>query len=143
MLERPSFVTIHFTTPTASPGFLCAQVKKKMSKEAFLKNNRGINDGEDLADEFMGALYDRIVNNEIKMKDESLTGEQLLVPAWQSHLSLQTPSLGCGDGYTGAAGGTQVDWEGGGGRGLGGVAACITVSTHVGMSARWSCPRNH
>lgn len=45
------------------------QVKVKMSKEGFLKNNRGINDGADLAPDFMGSLYERIVNNEIKLKD--------------------------------------------------------------------------
>ncbi|GAX80611.1 hypothetical protein CEUSTIGMA_g8046.t1 [Chlamydomonas eustigma] len=50
------------------------QVKKKMSKEAFLKNNRGINDGQDLPEDFMAALYDRIVNNEIKMKDDDMLG---------------------------------------------------------------------
>jgi brefeldin A-inhibited guanine nucleotide-exchange protein len=37
-----------------------------MSCEGFLKNNRGINDGQDLPPDFMKALYDRIVNNEIK-----------------------------------------------------------------------------
>jgi brefeldin A-inhibited guanine nucleotide-exchange protein len=47
-----------------------------MSKEAFLKNNRGINDGQDLPEEFMAALYDRIVNNEIKMKDDDLLGKE-------------------------------------------------------------------
>lgn len=44
------------------------QVKNKMSAEGFLKNNRGINDGADLDPEFMRALYDRIVNNEIKVR---------------------------------------------------------------------------
>ena len=34
----------------------------------FLKNNRGINDGGDLPADYMIALYDRIVNDEIKMK---------------------------------------------------------------------------
>ena len=46
-------------------------VKNKMTKEGFLKNNRGINDGGDLDKEFMEALYDRIVTNEIKMSDEA------------------------------------------------------------------------
>lgn len=39
----------------------------KMSVEGFLKNNRGINDGADLDPDFMRALYDRIVSNEIKV----------------------------------------------------------------------------
>lgn len=47
-------------------------VKNKMSKADFLRNNRGINDGGDLPAEFMEALYDRILSNEIKMKDEPL-----------------------------------------------------------------------
>ncbi|KAF5835546.1 hypothetical protein DUNSADRAFT_7245 [Dunaliella salina] len=47
------------------------QVKKKMTKEGFLKNNRGINDGHDLPADYMSALYDRIAMHEIKMKDES------------------------------------------------------------------------
>ena len=46
-----------------------------MSKEGFLKNNRGINDGQDLPEDFMGALYDRIISNEIKMKDDPVLGE--------------------------------------------------------------------
>lgn len=47
-------------------------VKTKMSRADFLRNNRGINDGGDLSQEFMEALYDRIVSNEIKMRDDSL-----------------------------------------------------------------------
>ena len=34
----------------------------------FLRNNRGINDGSDLPEEYMSELYDCIVRNEIKMK---------------------------------------------------------------------------
>ena len=34
----------------------------------FLRNNRGIDDGADLQEDYMSDLYDRIVNNEIKMK---------------------------------------------------------------------------
>lgn len=39
-----------------------------------MKNNRGINDGEDLGEEFMSALYGRISCNEIKMKDDVMAG---------------------------------------------------------------------
>src|SRR4051812_4542281 len=46
------------------------QVKKRMTKADFLKNNRGINDGHDLPEELMSDIYDDIVNNEIRMKDE-------------------------------------------------------------------------
>jgi len=47
-------------------------VKQKMSRTDFLKNNRGIDDGSDVPEAYMGALYDRITRNEIKMKDASL-----------------------------------------------------------------------
>eukprot|EP00798_Chlamydomonas_sp_ICE-L_P022399 gene22399-29511_t len=49
-------------------------VKVKMSKDGFLRNNRGINDGQDLDPDFMEALYDRIVNNEIQLKDDLSPG---------------------------------------------------------------------
>eukprot|EP00871_Galdieria_phlegrea_P002646 jgi/Galph1/3382/GphlegSOOS_G2018.1 len=45
------------------------QVKRKMSKEEFIHNNRGINDGEDLPAEFLSELYDRIVTEEIRLGD--------------------------------------------------------------------------
>jgi brefeldin A-inhibited guanine nucleotide-exchange protein len=47
-----------------------AQVKSRMTKADFLKNNRGISDGADLPEEFLGSIYDDIVHNEIRMKDE-------------------------------------------------------------------------
>lgn len=43
---------------------------RRMSKEEFFKNNRGINDGASLPDDFLGEIYDEIQTNEIKMKDE-------------------------------------------------------------------------
>ena len=46
------------------------QVKKRMTKQDFIKNNRGINDGQDLPEEFLLAVFDEIHNNEIRMKDE-------------------------------------------------------------------------
>jgi brefeldin A-inhibited guanine nucleotide-exchange protein len=46
------------------------QVKKRMTKADFVKNNRGINDGNDLPEEFLSSIYDEIVMNEIRMKDE-------------------------------------------------------------------------
>lgn len=41
-----------------------------MSKAEFIKNNRGINDGNDLPEEFLIDIYDNIYSNEIRMKDE-------------------------------------------------------------------------
>ncbi|KAH9844154.1 uncharacterized protein C8Q71DRAFT_819716 [Rhodofomes roseus] len=46
------------------------QVKRRMSLADFIKNNRGINDDADLPEEFLSAIYDDIVSNEIRMKDE-------------------------------------------------------------------------
>jgi len=43
---------------------------KRMTKPEFFRNNRGINDGADLPEEFLGEVYDEIQNKEIKMKDE-------------------------------------------------------------------------
>ncbi|GFY89806.1 SEC7-like guanine nucleotide exchange family protein [Actinidia rufa] len=48
-----------------------SMVKDKMTKADFVRNNRGIDDGMDLPDEYLGALYDQIVKNEIKMNADS------------------------------------------------------------------------
>ena len=46
------------------------QVKKRMTKADFIKNNRGINDGKDLSEVFLGKVYDDIAAAEIKLKEE-------------------------------------------------------------------------
>eukprot|EP00261_Vitis_vinifera_P033263 XP_019074506.1 PREDICTED: brefeldin A-inhibited guanine nucleotide-exchange protein 1 isoform X2 [Vitis vinifera] len=46
-------------------------VKDKMTKADFIRNNRGIDDGKDLPEEYLGAIYDHIVKNEIKMNADS------------------------------------------------------------------------
>ncbi|KAA8546194.1 hypothetical protein F0562_020912 [Nyssa sinensis] len=48
-----------------------SMVKDKMTKADFIRNNRGIDDGKDLPEEYLGALYDQIVKNEIKMNADS------------------------------------------------------------------------
>nr|GEV04209.1 brefeldin A-inhibited guanine nucleotide-exchange protein 1 [Tanacetum cinerariifolium] len=48
-----------------------SMVKDKMSKTDFIRNNRGIDDGKDLPEDYLGAIYDQIVKNEIKMKAET------------------------------------------------------------------------
>ncbi|XP_006364333.1 brefeldin A-inhibited guanine nucleotide-exchange protein 1 [Solanum tuberosum] len=48
-----------------------SMVKDKMTKADFIRNNRGIDDGKDLPEDYLGALYDQIVRNEIKMKADS------------------------------------------------------------------------
>ncbi len=47
------------------------RVKKKMTKEEFVKNNRGINDSEDLPQEYLSKIYEEIAESEIKMKETS------------------------------------------------------------------------
>ncbi|MBA0843149.1 hypothetical protein Goarm_000363, partial [Gossypium armourianum] len=46
-------------------------VKEKMTKSDFIQNNRGIDDGKDLPEEYLGALYDQTMKNEIKMNADS------------------------------------------------------------------------
>ncbi|XP_020683797.1 brefeldin A-inhibited guanine nucleotide-exchange protein 2 isoform X1 [Dendrobium catenatum] len=45
-------------------------IKNKMSADNFIRNNRGIDDGKDLPEEYLRSLYDRISRNEIKMKED-------------------------------------------------------------------------
>lgn len=42
-----------------------------MTKADFIRNNKGIDNGKDLPEEYLGAIYDQIVTNEIKMYAES------------------------------------------------------------------------
>ena len=46
------------------------QVKVKMTKADFIRNNRGINEGGDLPEEYLAAIYGAITTDEIRMKDE-------------------------------------------------------------------------
>ncbi|KPV74748.1 uncharacterized protein RHOBADRAFT_36677 [Rhodotorula graminis WP1] len=46
------------------------QVKKPMTQAEFIRNNRGIDDGKDLDEQFLVEIYDEINANEIRMKDE-------------------------------------------------------------------------
>ncbi|KAI8028527.1 Brefeldin A-inhibited guanine nucleotide-exchange protein 2 [Camellia lanceoleosa] len=51
-------------------------VKNKMSADDFIRNNRGIDDGKDLPEEYLRALFERISRNEIKMKDDVIAPQQ-------------------------------------------------------------------
>ncbi|KAL8062526.1 hypothetical protein ABFX02_02G153100 [Erythranthe guttata] len=51
-------------------------VKKKMSADDFIRNNRGIDDGKDLPEEYLRSLFERISRNEIKMKEDNLSIQQ-------------------------------------------------------------------
>ncbi|KAI9329427.1 hypothetical protein BDR26DRAFT_842136 [Obelidium mucronatum] len=58
------------------------QIKNKMDKAGFLKNNRGINDNTDLPDEYLAGIYDEILGNEIIMEDEQTGKFAQMVQGW-------------------------------------------------------------
>jgi len=60
-----AYSTILLNTDAHNP-----QVKHRMTKLDFIRNNRGINDGTDLPEDLLTAIYDEIQRNEIRMKDE-------------------------------------------------------------------------
>jgi brefeldin A-inhibited guanine nucleotide-exchange protein len=47
-----------------------SKIAKRMSKEEFIRNNRGINDNADLPDDYLLGIYDEIAGNEIVLKSE-------------------------------------------------------------------------
>ena len=52
-------------------------VKKRMNKGDFLKNNKGIDDNADLSDEFLGEIFDEIAHNEIVLYTERETASAM------------------------------------------------------------------
>ena len=52
---------------------MTSQVKKKMTKEDYIRMNRGINDSRDLPREYLESIFDEILTNEIKMSTSALT----------------------------------------------------------------------
>ena len=44
--------------------------KKRMTKEDFIKNNRGINDGQDLPEDYLIGIFEEIASNEIVLNTE-------------------------------------------------------------------------
>jgi hypothetical protein len=66
----------------------------QMTKEGFLKNNKGINGDQDLDPEYLSGIYDRILENEIKMKDaREETAAGAPVNAKLRHLSFRRESM--------------------------------------------------
>jgi len=66
-----AFSTIMLNTDAHS-----ANVKNKMTKPQWLATNRKINDGQDFPQEFLETLYDRIVEDEIKMEQGMFTNAE-------------------------------------------------------------------
>lgn len=58
------FSIIMLTTDLHSP-----QVKNKMTKEQYIKLNRGNTDSKDVPEEYLSQIYDEIAGHEIKMKN--------------------------------------------------------------------------
>lgn len=54
---------------------------RRMTKEDFIKNNRGINDNQDLPDDYIGSIYDEIAGNEIVLDTEREHAANLGIPA--------------------------------------------------------------
>ena len=54
--------------------------EKKMKKEEFVSNNRGINDGKDLPRELLEGIYDTILTDPITLK-EMISLERSLLSA--------------------------------------------------------------
>ncbi|WZZ23781.1 hypothetical protein YC2023_007182 [Brassica napus] len=65
-------------------------VKDKMSKADFVRNNRGIDDGKDLPEEYLGSLYDRVVKDEIKMNSDTLAPQSKQVNGLNKLLGLDS-----------------------------------------------------
>ncbi|KAL3526546.1 hypothetical protein ACH5RR_011202 [Cinchona calisaya] len=55
-----------------------AQVKKKMTEEDFIRNNRRINGGNDLPRDFLSELYHSICENEIRMIPEQAAAASVM-----------------------------------------------------------------
>eukprot|EP00762_Andalucia_godoyi_P001130 ANDGO_01933.mRNA.1 Brefeldin A-inhibited guanine nucleotide-exchange protein 3 len=60
-----AYSTIMLQTDAHNP-----MVKRKMTREGFIANNRGINDGKDLPSDFLGELYERIVQKAITLEED-------------------------------------------------------------------------
>eukprot|EP00762_Andalucia_godoyi_P002222 ANDGO_07584.mRNA.1 Ankyrin repeat len=59
-----AFAIIMLNTDAHNP-----KIKRRMTREDFVRNLRGVNNSEDLDRAFLEGIYDRIVANEIRMKD--------------------------------------------------------------------------
>ncbi|KAL8229179.1 hypothetical protein R6Q57_014079 [Mikania cordata] len=79
-----------------------AQVKKKMTEDDFIRNNRRINGGNDLPREYLSELYHSICENEIRMVPEQGVGLPVMThDNWVGliHKSRHTaPFIICGSG---------------------------------------------
>ena len=71
----------------------------RMSKEGFIKNNRGINDNADLPDDYLIGIYDEIAHNEIVLDTERDTAAAIGVtpqanPGFAANISQALATVG-------------------------------------------------
>lgn len=65
-----SFSIIMLNTDLHNPS---VREDRKMTKDDFLRNNRGISSGSDLPEPFLSQIYDNIKTNPISLKEVSTT----------------------------------------------------------------------
>ena len=53
--------------------------ERRMTKEGFIRNNRGICDGKDLPEELLASIFDRIKKNPISLKEDDEARERAAV----------------------------------------------------------------
>jgi hypothetical protein len=59
--------------------------ERRMTKDSFIRNNRGIADGKDLPDETLGSIFDRIKKNQISLKEDDEARMKLRVKPMSTH----------------------------------------------------------
>jgi len=69
-----AFSTIMLNTDLHNPAI---KEEKKMTKDGFIRNNRGICDGQDLPSELLLAIYDRIKANPFSLKEDDEARERV------------------------------------------------------------------
>jgi len=61
--------------------------ERRMTKDGFIRNNRGISDGKDLPDETLASIFDRIKKNQISLKEDDEARVKLKVKTVASNHS--------------------------------------------------------
>jgi cytohesin len=70
--------------------------EKKMTLEQFIKNNRGINQGEDISKEILVTLYNSVKENEIRMEETDMYESEVIAfmaPTKSGWLSKKTENI--------------------------------------------------
>lgn len=69
-----AFSVIMLNTDLHNPAI---KEERRMTKAGFLRNNSGICDGQDLPDEFLNSIFDRIKSNPISLKEDDEAREKV------------------------------------------------------------------